>query len=305
MSDPSDSAGPREDLCRRCGLCCREKVDIDGVVFYTKLVCDKWDPETGLCRIYERRREYRQDCADLRRAIEGRFLPAGCPYVRDLDGYDPPVVDWEDPEVQAILDRLPADPRVVPLPPDLARLDARGFVERAARRRSRGSLEVIALVHPKERASKCSLRALRGRPDLRILPLRRAREIDGGGGIVLAVGSPPLSPADRGRPLVVLDGTWRRVDGMLGELPRLDRRSLPGFASAYPRRTKLFRDPDGGLASAEAIFAATVLLGAPDPSWLDGYPWREAFLRANAEILAAARIRKGANDGGAGGVGRA
>jgi len=171
------------------------------------------------------------------------------------------------------------------------------FDERLCRRAVPGAIEVIAIIHPRERAAKCSLRALRGRPDLRFVPLRRAREVAPSGALILSVEGPPLSPADCGRPLIVLDGTWRHVEGMLAEFPLLERRSLPGFASAYPRRTKVFRDPDGGLASAEAIFAATALLGRPDPSWLDGYPWRAAFLKANV-----ARIRKGAGEGGRSGA---
>ena len=56
-------------------------------------------------------------------------------------------------------------------------------------------------------------------------------------------------------------------------------RSLPrGVCTAYPRRSKLTADPAPGLASVEALYAARRLLGDDDPSLLDGYHWRAAFL---------------------------
>jgi len=58
-------------------------------------------------------------------------------------------------------------------------------------------------------------------------------------------------------------------------------RRLPPLESAYPRRSKLFEDPAGGLASVEALYAALAILGEPRPELLDGYRWRERFLAAN------------------------
>ena len=40
-----------------------------------------------------------------------------------------------------------------------------------------------------------------------------------------------------------------------------------------------FEDPTGGLASIEALYLAKRLLGDDDASLLDGYHWREEFLR--------------------------
>lgn len=108
--------GNSESLCRMCGRCCREKVEIDGVVFYTDRVCRWWDPETKLCTVYDRRGEVCPDCADIDRAISRGILPRDCPYVAGRPDYDPPVEFWDDPEVEALIKKLPPDPSTVPYP---------------------------------------------------------------------------------------------------------------------------------------------------------------------------------------------
>lgn len=107
---------PDESLCLRCGRCCREKVEVDGVVFYTDRVCRHWDPVTRLCTVYERRHEVCPECAGVARGIANRIFPYDCPYVRGLEDYDPPVEHWDDPEVEALIARLPEDPDSVPCP---------------------------------------------------------------------------------------------------------------------------------------------------------------------------------------------
>ena len=109
MSD----AGTDQPRCRACGKCCREKVDIEGVIFYTDRVCRFWDRETKLCTTYDSRHEVRPDCAQIERAIASGILPGDCPYVRGRAGYDPPVEYWEDPEVEAMIACLPPDPATV------------------------------------------------------------------------------------------------------------------------------------------------------------------------------------------------
>ncbi len=100
----------RGDLCLRCGRCCREKVDIEGVIFYTDRVCKFWDARTKLCKVFRRRRRLCPNCEDLAGAIRDGLLPGDCPFVRDKEGYDAPVEFWEDREVEAILASLPEDP---------------------------------------------------------------------------------------------------------------------------------------------------------------------------------------------------
>ena len=138
---------------------------------------------------------------------------------------------------------------------------------------------ITVIRHPKERRSKCSLTPLEGRADIAFHKAREGWQFDMSGFTVLALGAPELSAADAGRPLLLLDSTWRL-------LPQLEacligegvRRTLPSVATAYPRVSKINRDPHGGLASVEALYLARVMLGERDDSLLDGYHWRDVFM---------------------------
>ena len=140
---------------------------------------------------------------------------------------------------------------------------------------------VIIIRHPKERLSKCTLEPLRGRPDLKFYQAKTGFTFNAEGYILLALDAPPLRPADSGHPLLLLDSTWRR-------LPQLEacleggplRRSLPAeIETAYPRVSKIFADPEGGLASVEALYVAKKILGDDDPAVLNDYSWKENFLK--------------------------
>ncbi len=134
--------------------------------------------------------------------------------------------------------------------------------------------------HRKERLSKCSLRPLHGRPEITFLRALKRFTFDATGFTLLQVDAPPLTRADAGRPLLVLDSTWRW-------LPRLMEcivghpvcRSVPPHVrTAYPRVSRVFGDPRGGLASVEALYVARRILGDDDPTLLDNYHWRDQFL---------------------------
>jgi pre-rRNA-processing protein TSR3 len=152
---------------------------------------------------------------------------------------------------------------------------------------------VTVIRHPKERRSKCSLTPLEGRGDITFLRARRGWRFEAGGFTILALGAPELSAADAGRPLLLLDCTWRL-------LPQLEqclageatRRTLPRVASAYPRFSKIAEDPRGGLSSVEALYVARLCLGERDDTLLDAYHWREAFLSrvADAGLLNKKRL---------------
>ena len=45
-----------------------------------------------------------------------------------------------------------------------------------------------------------------------------------------------------------------------------------------PRVSKVFDDPDRGLASIEALYVARRLLGDDDRDLLHGYHWKDEFL---------------------------
>lgn len=138
---------------------------------------------------------------------------------------------------------------------------------------------IAVIRHPKERRSKCSLTPLEDRTDIEFYRARLGWSFDMTGYTVLALGAPELSVADAGRPLLLLDSTWRL-------LPQIEaclhgegvRRTLPAVETAYPRVSKISDNPTGGLASVEALYLARLLLGERDDSLLDAYYWRAGFL---------------------------
>jgi pre-rRNA-processing protein TSR3 len=141
----------------------------------------------------------------------------------------------------------------------------------------------VIVVHPRERRAKCTVRPLRGLPgfEFRRFPLREAIP---DGYVRLGLGGPVLTPDDADRGLLVLDGTWRWAGRMEAHLADVPVRSLPPLKTAYPRTSKVFDDPAGGLATVEAIYSALVILGRPTDGVLDRYYWRDEFLRINAEV---------------------
>ncbi|PXA03777.1 hypothetical protein DDZ13_10850 [Coraliomargarita sinensis] len=138
---------------------------------------------------------------------------------------------------------------------------------------------ITVIRHPKERRSKCSLTPLEGRGDIRFLKARPGWEFDITGYTVLGLGAPELSAEDAGRPLLLLDSTWRLLPQLEACLKgRAVRRTLPAVETAYPRVSKIDQDPCGGLASVEALYLARLLLGERDDSLLQAYYWRDGFM---------------------------
>ena len=101
-----------------------------------------------------------------------------------------------------------------------------------------------------------------------------------------------IGPSDRGHGILLVDCSWRRLPELLasidGDSPR---RRLPALSTAYPRKSRLFQDPETGLASIEALYAAAVLLGEPCRELLAGYRWAEGFLAANPALSASGSLR--------------
>ena len=145
---------------------------------------------------------------------------------------------------------------------------------------------ILILVRRGEDPAKCSVRPLRGSPGLEFLryPLRTRPDLSRH--LLLAPDAPPLSPADAGRPLLLLDASWRHAARMHRALEPVETRSIPpGWRTAYPRHSKIHADPDAGLATVEALYAALCTLGFRDDTLLRFYPWREAFLDLNRAQL--------------------
>jgi pre-rRNA-processing protein TSR3 len=97
----------------------------------------------------------------------------------------------------------------------------------------------------------------------------------------------PITEADRGRGLLVLDSSWRRLPKLRAIVKGEPvRRRLPALVTAYPRKSRDFEDPGEGLASVEALYAALVLLGHEGAeTLLDDYRWKDEFLEKNRERL--------------------
>ena len=137
---------------------------------------------------------------------------------------------------------------------------------------------VSVIRHQKERRSKCSLTALELREDITFYKANQGWSFDVTGFTVLALDAPELSVADAGRPLLLLDSTWRLLPQLQAHLYGCAvSRTLPAVDTAYPRVSKLTKDPFGGLASIEALYLAKLVLGERDDSLLESYYWREEF----------------------------
>ena len=138
----------------------------------------------------------------------------------------------------------------------------------------------VIVVHPRERRKKCTVRALRQRDGFAFCNYPR-QPYDLTGYVRLGLGGPLLSDADVGSGLLVLDGTWRHVQPMERMFAAIPIRSLPPVVTAYPRASKVSEDPDGGLATIEAIYAAYRLLGRDTTGLLDHYHWATEFVESN------------------------
>ena len=144
------------------------------------------------------------------------------------------------------------------------------------------SPQVLIIVRRGEDPAKCSVRPLRGSPGLDFLPYPLRQRPDLSHHLLLAPDAPPLTPADAGRPLLLLDASWRHAAKMRRAVEPVETRSIPpGWRTAYPRQSKTHADPATGLATVEALYAALCVLGCRDDALLRFYPWRDAFLELN------------------------
>src|SRR5262245_26636882 len=143
----------------------------------------------------------------------------------------------------------------------------------------------VVVRHTHENPKKCSILPLKGRPDLLFLnyPVRERPPL--AGYVRLSAEGPELSIADAGCGLLLLDGSWRWAAAMTRDFADVPPRSLKGWKTAYPRSSKQGTDPDNGLASVEALYAAYHILGRPTVGLLEHYRWAEEFLRLNDLLM--------------------
>ena len=121
-----DDEREREDLCRRCGKCCRLRLIRVTGIYHIPLHCPFLDRETKLCSVYETRLKVRPQCCSIAKAIALSVLPQTCPYVQGLKGYRGPK-EWpgfweQDPvDIQRIADSY--DPPVPSIEVEAVRRD--------------------------------------------------------------------------------------------------------------------------------------------------------------------------------------
>ena len=142
----------------------------------------------------------------------------------------------------------------------------------------------VVLRHRKENLKKCTLVFLEQNEDFHFYcyPLDNFPKLNDY--VVLKVDAVPLAEEDREVGLLILDGTWRYASKMLQHVENQQSfifRSIPSsWQTAYPRKQMDCPDPNRGL-SIEAIFAAYHILGRDTTGLLDGYYWKDLFLKRN------------------------
>jgi pre-rRNA-processing protein TSR3 len=148
-------------------------------------------------------------------------------------------------------------------------------------------MTTVILRHRRENLKKCSLTGLENHPHLKFYTYPVDPLPDLSHFLLLKVGAPPLTHADRDRGLFLIDGTWRLAQIMEKQLPwKLEARSLPGsYKTAYPRRQTDCPNPDAGLSSLEALYIAHLLLERSTEMLLDRYHWSQLFLQINGLSL--------------------
>jgi pre-rRNA-processing protein TSR3 len=154
----------------------------------------------------------------------------------------------------------------------------------------------VILRHARENLKKCSLSGLEKREDLRFYTYPKDPLPDISSYILLKVGAPPLTNADKDKGLFLIDGTWQLATVMEAQIPApikktLIERSLPDhFRTAYPRRQTKCPDPEKGLSSLEALYISLSILERPTEGILNHYYWAELFFQKNPSLLKKARI---------------
>jgi len=85
VSDAIEKDDYWDSLCKRCGLCCFEKLEDErGTIFYTQTPCRYLDVATRRCKVFERRFEINPSCMKLTPELVStlRWLPNDCGYRR-------------------------------------------------------------------------------------------------------------------------------------------------------------------------------------------------------------------------------
>ncbi len=143
--------------------------------------------------------------------------------------------------------------------------------------------QIVVIRHPRENLKKCSLRGLESRENFAFFKAKDGFLFDATGYILLQANAPEISEKDKDMPILLLDSTWALLPKVRNKIcgkPIL--RGLPSsIKTAYPRVSKSGNDPQNGLATVEALFAALSLSGQRDESILQNYVFKDTFLQLN------------------------
>jgi len=144
-------------------------------------------------------------------------------------------------------------------------------------------VEMIIIIHTKEERKKCSLSPIRDDPNFTFYS-----EVDPSipdNSVLLHPDGLPLVPEDSNKELILLDATWGYYDKLVrrdDRLRKLERRSITGFVTAYPRKGRKRPHPENHLASIEVIIAAGIILRDPKLlRILERYYFTSEFLAKN------------------------
>ncbi len=148
------------------------------------------------------------------------------------------------------------------------------------------SLPTLILRDRHERKERCTIWPLRNRTDVRLVqhPWETLPSLEGY--VVLWPEGPELSADDAGKGLFLIDGSWRWATRLAIPFAQMPKRSLQGIRTSYPRSSKIFPDPEGGLATVEALYVAHLIMKKDITGLLDHYHWASQFLQANPSLSA-------------------
>ena len=156
------------------------------------------------------------------------------------------------------------------------------------------------LMDKKENPRKCTIAPNKDRKDFQIRYFKRNMKIPAfQSEVLLHIDGIPLqdlAAKNSIQSIGLIDCTWKKVSGVLTRLekPFPVLASMPsGFLTAYPRKNLEGNDPDGGLATIEALFIAAAFCGHWDESLLEHYYFGKEFLRINEALWEKYQLNKG------------
>ncbi len=95
-----------ENLCRRCGTCCHQKIRFADGVLITDVPCEFLDTRTNLCTVYPERFAKQPLCSSAEASVAAGALPGDCPYVGGNANYEEPFLLRDHPEFEEDVNAL-------------------------------------------------------------------------------------------------------------------------------------------------------------------------------------------------------